>query len=167
MLLPPSLQPPVLRPTVGLIVATSYGAGMLPAELSSPGFRLRPWRQADKASLVANANNRAIWRNMRDIFPHPYTAADAAVWLGYAAERGPEGTYAIEIAGEAVGGVGLTFGKDIERLSAEIGYWLGERYWGRGVMTVAVRAVTRPSGTTCSARRVLRERIAVVEGRGW
>lgn len=116
---------------------------MLPAVVACSTFRLRPWAAGDRAALLRHANNRAIWRNRWDAFPHPYTEADADRWLAVAAaDPPPEGTYAIDVGGEAVGTVLLERGRDIERLSAEIGYWLAEPYWGRGIVSEAVGRVT-------------------------
>lgn len=99
---------------------------------------LRPWREADLEALVRHANNPRIARWLRDRFPHPYTEADGRAWLGIAAGL-PEGAaFAIEADGEAVGGVGLEMGQDIERVGAEVGYWLGETHWGRGIATEAL-----------------------------
>ncbi len=109
-------------------------------EITLSKARLRPWRQSDEESLVRHANNRNIWRNHRDLFPHPYTIADARGWLAHV--QGAEWTLAIEVDGEAVGGIGLHRQDDVHRRSAEIGYWLGEAYWGRGIATEAVRAMT-------------------------
>jgi RimJ/RimL family protein N-acetyltransferase len=103
---------------------------------------LRPWKAGDEESLVRNANNRAIWRNLRDAFPHPYTLADAKHWIEIANPTSPPCNFAIVVAGEAVGGIGLILKDDVFRRSAEIGYWLGEDFWGRGIVTEAVRAVT-------------------------
>jgi RimJ/RimL family protein N-acetyltransferase len=93
--------------------------------------------------LIRHANNRRVWRNLRDRFPHPYTGPSADDWLAYATieERSPW-EFAIEVDGEAAGGIALERGADIERHSAEIGYWLGEPFWGRGIATAAVRAIT-------------------------
>jgi RimJ/RimL family protein N-acetyltransferase len=97
----------------------------------------------DKTSLIRHANNRRVWRNLRDLFPHPYTEADADAWLSYATEeeRSPW-VFAIEVNGEAGGAISLEPGRDIEAHSAEIGYWLGEPFWGRGIVTAAARAIT-------------------------
>jgi RimJ/RimL family protein N-acetyltransferase len=98
---------------------------------------------ADKPALVRHADNREIWRNLWDAFPHPYTDADADRWLSFAAaDPSPQGTYAIEVAGEAAGTLSLERREDVERYSAEIGYWLGESYWGRGIVSEAVGRVT-------------------------
>jgi [ribosomal protein S5]-alanine N-acetyltransferase len=92
--------------------------------------------------LVRHANNYKVWRSLRDGFPHPYTLADAEQWINFTEQQSPQTFFAIEVGGEAVGGVGLEPQSDIERLSAEIGYWLGEALWGKGIATVAVRALS-------------------------
>lgn len=103
---------------------------------------IRSWRTEDVASLVHHANNRRVWRNLRDRFPHPYTASDADDWIRHAARAAPQTHFAIAVDGEAVGGIGLDLRTDVFRRSAEIGIWLGEAYWGRGLGTEAVRALT-------------------------
>ena len=104
---------------------------------------IRPWRPGDEESLVAHANNHKVWRNLRDRFPHPYTIDDAREWIRHMGEESPQTNFAIVVDGEAVGGIGLVLNGDIYRCSAEIGYWLGEAFWGRGVMSEAVRALTQ------------------------
>jgi ribosomal-protein-alanine N-acetyltransferase len=103
---------------------------------------LRPWRVGDEASLVRYANNRNVSRNLRDRFPYPYTAADADEWIKLAAAQTRPTSFAIVVEGEAVGGAGIELGDDIFRRSAEIGYWLGEPFWGRGIATEVLRAMT-------------------------
>ncbi len=103
---------------------------------------LRPWRMNDETSLVRHANNYKIWRNLRDRFPHPYTLHDARHWISLATTETPQTSFAIEVDGQAVGGIGLILRDDIYRCSAEIGYWLGEEFWGRGIVSEAVVAVT-------------------------
>ena len=111
-------------------------------ELSLGHFSLRDWRRGDEQSLVRHANNRKIWRNLRDLFPHPYTMADAEGWIARASAETPCANFAIVVDGAAVGGIGLVLKDDVFRRSAEIGYWLGEEFWGRGIVSEAVRAVT-------------------------
>lgn len=101
---------------------------------------LRPWEWDDSQALVALANNPRIAEKLRDAFPHPYTAADADRWLTVANKYEPPRNFAVAVEGKAVGGAGLVLREDVYRRSAEIGYWLGEPYWGRGIMTAAVRA---------------------------
>jgi [ribosomal protein S5]-alanine N-acetyltransferase len=106
---------------------------------------LRPWRAADAEALARHANNRNIACHLRDRFPHPYTLADAEAFLAHVSREtsaGPATNLAIDVAGEAAGGIGFTAGTDIERYSAEIGYWLSEAHWGRGIVTEAVMLVT-------------------------
>ncbi len=79
---------------------------------------------------------------MRDQFPHPYTRRDAIDFLDYARAQEPECAFAIEYGEEAVGGVGFLLGRDIARISAEMGYWLSEEFWGRGIATRAVAAMS-------------------------
>lgn len=100
------------------------------------------WRQGDQESLTVNADSYKIWRNVRDRFPHPYTIEDADYWIEIASQESPPTNFAIVVAGKAVGGIGLIFRDDINRCRAEIGYWLGEAYWGRGIVTEGVRAIT-------------------------
>jgi [ribosomal protein S5]-alanine N-acetyltransferase len=103
---------------------------------------LRPWRVGDEASLVAHANNRRVSRNLRDRFPFPYASADADEWIARVSAETPAQNFAMVVDGAAVGGIGLQLGTDVFRRSAEIGYWLGESYWGRGIATEALRAVS-------------------------
>jgi RimJ/RimL family protein N-acetyltransferase len=123
-------------------------------EIDCDIFTLRGWRPGDEPSLVRHADNRAIWLKMRDRFPYPYTLADAGTWIRIASAREPQADFAIEVGGEAVGGVGLMLHEDVERVSAEIGYWLGETFWGRGIMSTAVRAVTEYAFSALGLTRV-------------
>jgi [ribosomal protein S5]-alanine N-acetyltransferase len=106
---------------------------------------MRPWRESDEDSLVTHANSREVWLNLRDRFPHPYRREDAREWFSVVGQEKPVHHLAIEVDGEAVGGIGIEPGSDVERCSAEIGYWLGERYWGRGIISAAVSAMTEYS----------------------
>jgi RimJ/RimL family protein N-acetyltransferase len=97
------------------------------------GCVLRPWRAADRADLIREANNRKVWRNMTHTFPHPYTERDADLWLAIAADPGASIQLAIDFEGRAVGGI---FAQ-----TAQFGYWLGEAHWGRGIASAAARAL--------------------------
>ena len=103
---------------------------------------IRSWQIGDEQSLAMQANNYAIWQNLRDRFPHPYTMADAVSWISLAADTQPQTNFAIEVAGKAVGGIGLELKQDVERVSAELGYWLGEAHWGKGIVSSAIRRFT-------------------------
>ena len=142
-------------------------------------LRASALREGDEPSLVRHADNYEVWRRLRDSFPHPYTRADAEWWIAFAKQQDPQAHFAIEVRGEATGGIGLELRSDIERRSAEIGYWLGEDLWGSGITTVAVRAVTEygfealhltrifavPFATTSASIRVLEKCGYVHEGR--
>jgi RimJ/RimL family protein N-acetyltransferase len=100
---------------------------------------VRDWSRADKPSLVRFANNRNVWRNLRDRFPHPYTEEHADGWFAHLAAM-PEPTHwAIEVDGQAVGSIGVEI--DSAHFGGHFGYWLGEPYWGRGIMSAAVSEV--------------------------
>lgn len=103
---------------------------------------VRSWAWRDRDSIVRHANNKKISINLRDRFPYPYTVADARTWLDSVIGFEPETNFAIDVAGEAVGGIGFVLQHDVGRRSAEIGYWLGEEFWGRGIVTEALIAVT-------------------------
>ena len=111
-------------------------------EITLSRCTLRPWRIGDEASLVRYADNRNVSANLKDRFPFPYTAADAAEWIAHAFGQDPVCNFAIVVDGAAVGGAGIEVGTDIFRRSAEVGYWLGEPFWGRGIATEVLRAVT-------------------------
>ena len=103
---------------------------------------VRSWEWRDRDAIVRHANNRKVSINLRDRFPYPYTLSDARSWLEMVVGYKPETNFALDVAGEAVGGIGFTLQPDVGQRSAEIGYWLGEEFWGRGVATDALIAVT-------------------------
>lgn len=106
-----------------------------------PGCVLRPWRAADKADLIAQANSRSVWRNMTHTFPHPYTPEDGDLWLAIGANPGASLQLAIEVDGGVAGGIGAIAGEGIFQATAQFGYWLGEDHWGRGIASAAARAL--------------------------
>lgn len=130
---------------------------------------LRPWNSDDIESLVENANNFEIARFMSDAFPHPYTIENAKNFIAFATKDDPVHIFAIEINGKAVGGIGIHPQADIMRKNAELGYWLGEKYWGKGVISKAIQEIipfafktyditriyARPFGTNVASKRVL------------
>ncbi|MGH7256130.1 MAG: GNAT family N-acetyltransferase [Nitrospirales bacterium] len=108
-------------------------------ELKGALILFRPWRRGDEEAIVAHANHREIWRNLMDRFPHPYTRTDADEWVAKAdAHEGPTEQFAIVLDGDPVGGIGLIRLRDIRHKTAEIGYWVGRTFWGRGIATEAV-----------------------------
>ncbi len=115
---------------------------------------VRDWAAGDLPSIARHANNRNIWINLRDKFPHPYTDANARDFLAHVRQQDPITVWAIEVDGEAAGAIGLVIMSDVERVSGEIGYWLGEACWGRGVATAALRGVTTEAFRRFDLRRI-------------
>ena len=108
----------------------------------------------DLNSLVEHANNRNISVNLRDAFPHPYLKRDGRQFLRRMRATRPETTFAIAVSGQAVGAIGFVLRDDVDRVSSEIGYWLGEPLWGRGIMTEALVAVTQYAVATYGLTRL-------------
>jgi ribosomal-protein-alanine N-acetyltransferase len=104
---------------------------------------VRSWQASDLASLVLHANNRNVAINLRDRFPHPYTRRDGRGFIKLARQMKPESFFAIAVDTVAVGGIGFVPQHDVDRVSTEVGYWLGESFWGRGIATEALIALTR------------------------
>ena len=101
-------------------------------------FRIRSYHPEDGVDLVRYANNPNVAANLRERFPHPYTHEAAGEWLDAALHQDPETNFVIATAEELIGTIGLRLGDDVYRHSAEIGYWLGEPFWGRGIASRAV-----------------------------
>lgn len=137
-------MPALRRGPLGLKfgAARRISVGMTVIDLAVEGARLRPWRRGDEAGLARQANNRKVWINLRDSFPHPYTVADAEQWIGFATAERPPTHFAITMLEAVAGGIGFALQQDVYRRSAEVGFWLGEAYWGRGIATAALEAVT-------------------------
>ena len=147
-------------------------------QIDCPSCLLRPLVEADAESLALHANDHGVWRNLRDRFPHPYTVADAQAYIAHAAARPVQTSFGIVVDGEAIGNIGLMLGEDIARRSAEVGYWIGRAFWGRGIAVDALRATTQyafdslalarvfavPFATTSRSVRVLEKAGYVKEG---
>lgn len=103
---------------------------------------IREWDLADCDALPKHADNPRIATNLRDAFPSPYRREHAERYIAMVNRQAPKTAFAVEVGGEAVGGIGLVIRDDVERISAELGYWLSEQHWGKGIMTEAVRAFT-------------------------
>jgi len=142
-------------------------------------YKLRPWKKNDLDSLVKHANNWEIAKNLTDKFPYPYTEEAGESFIKFASMNEPIHIFAIEINGEAVGGIGIHPQNDIHSKNAELGYWLAEPFWGNGIMTRAVREMVefglktfeinrifaRPFGTNIASQRVLEKAGFILEGR--
>jgi len=111
-------------------------------QLASEVFTLRPLQMADAESMAQHANNRKVWLNLRDRFPHPYSLEDARSFLETVVDQEPTLVFAIEVEGEVAGTIGLTPGVGDRHLTAELGYWLGEPYWNQGIVTAAVKSTS-------------------------
>lgn len=96
---------------------------------------------ADAPRLAELANNKKVSINLRDGFPHPYTPADAEKFIGIFTKHDAPPVFAIEYNGEYVGNISLHQGVDVYRKSAEIGYFIGEPYWNKGITTRAVKLI--------------------------
>jgi [ribosomal protein S5]-alanine N-acetyltransferase len=148
-------------------------------KIAEMDFVLRAWKMDDVDSLVDNANNFNIAKFLSDVFPHPYTAEDAKKFITFATQDDPIHIFAIAVEGKAVGGIGIHPQQDIMKKNAELGYWLGERYWGKGIITRAVgqmidfafhtyditRIYARPFGTNTASQKVLEKTGFVLEAR--
>lgn len=114
------------------------------AVLRGENFILRPFRKGDEESLVRNINNEKIYRPTLRI-PYPYTMNDAKKWIEECEKNDKEKenpnavNFAIDANGEVVGGIGLS--KIVKQHKGELGYWLSENYWGKGIMTEAIKLI--------------------------
>jgi [ribosomal protein S5]-alanine N-acetyltransferase len=148
-------------------------------ELKLEHCTIRDYRASDAESLAKHANNRKVWLGLRDAFPHPYTIEDAKNFLQGSIPGLPRIHFCIDIDGAAVGGIGLRPGEDVHRHTAEFGYWLGEEFWGRGLMSEIIpafvdycfkefslkRMFAMPHSSNPASARVLQKAGFVLEGR--
>ena len=140
---------------------------------------LRTWHLDDVNDLVALANNKNIAQFMADVFPHPYTIENGKTFIGFATSNPNSKIFAIIIDGKPVGSIGLHLQTDILRKNAEIGYWLGEQHWGKGIITQAVpqmidygfknmdivRIFARIFGTNKASQKVVEKCGFIIEGK--
>ena len=140
---------------------------------------LRPWHLNDLENLVALANNKNIAQYMADVFPHPYTTEKGKTFIDFATSNPNSKIFAIIINEKPVGSIGLHIQTDILKKNAEIGYWLGEEYWGKGIIKHAinqmvdygfknldiVRIFARIYGTNIPSQKVIEKANFVLEGK--
>ncbi len=140
---------------------------------------LRPWTFDDLDDLVTYANNFKVARNLTNQFPHPYTKENGEAFIKMATSEQPYRIFAIDVNGVALGGIGLHPQTDIHQRNAELGYWLAEPFWGKGIMTRAVteiveygfkifdidRIFARPFGTNFGSQKVLEKAGFILEAR--
>ena len=122
--------------------------------LRGQGCAVRPWRVGDADAIVRHANNMNVAKQLRDRFPHPYTHANAVAFLKSACATRSPSNFAILVDGQPAGGIGFVAGTDVERYSAEVGYWLGESCWGRGVTTEALTLLSTYAFTDLNLLRL-------------
>ncbi|MBL7764808.1 MAG: GNAT family N-acetyltransferase [Chitinophagaceae bacterium] len=140
---------------------------------------LRNWTEQDAPRLASLANDPDIAANMTDLFPSPYLEEHARGFIQMANSHDPANIRCIEFEGEAVGGIGIHPQQDIYRKNAELGYWLGKDYWGKGIITEAIRLMlpyafqhwdieriyARPYGRNLGSQKVLEKNGFTLEAR--
>ncbi len=110
--------------------------------IETENYTLRNWEESDSEDLARIANNKKIFDNLRDVFPHPYSIEDARKYISIFKESDPKSiVFAIEVNGKVCGNVGAFIKDDVYKKSAEIGYFLAEELWGKGIMSSAVKKV--------------------------
>jgi RimJ/RimL family protein N-acetyltransferase len=111
-------------------------------ELKKDNLKLRAFQESDAEQIALLCNNKKIWDNVRDYLPFPYNVDHAIEYIHYCQGENPQTTFAVEYKGEFVGSIGLLQQTDVYRLTAEVGYWIGEPYWGLGIATNALQLIT-------------------------
>jgi len=115
------------------------------------------WHPNDASSIVKYANNKKIWVNLRDGFPHPFQLSEAETFLSKVAQQNPRTSFAIADDKEAIGSIGLMLGKDVHRFTAEMGYWLAEPFWDKGIMSKVVIRFTEFAFKKFALNRIFAE----------
>ena len=142
-------------------------------------IQLRKWALTDLDTLVRYANNPRIAQYLTNQFPHPYAPEHGRAFIAMTNEADPTRIFAIEVAGEACGAIGLHLQQDVYAKNAELGYWLAEPFWGRGIMPQAIgqivpygfatfdinRIYARPFGPNLASQRVLEKAGFTLEAR--
>lgn len=126
----------------------------MPVSIAGRACRLRQWFGSDAEALVPLANDPYIARYLSHVFPQPYTRADADRWIREQGLAETVGQFAIEVGSDLAGGIGFIIGSGERVGTASLGYWLGRRFWGKGVMTEAVQIATQWAFDTLRVRRV-------------
>lgn len=142
-------------------------------------FILRPWQETDASSLAKYANNYNIAKNLTNQFPYPYTIENAKQFIVMAMSKTPNHIFCIDINGEAIGGIGVHPQQDVQCKNAELGYWLAEPFWNKGIVSKAIpqivdygfktfdinRIYARPYGTNVASQKVLEKCGFILEAR--
>lgn len=122
--------------------------------VSNQKISLRPWRNEDADGLSSNANNPKIAKWLSDRFPHPYHIEHAMGWIGYCSGLALPTEFAIEYNSTLVGSIGITIQNDIYRKTGEVGFWLGEAFWNKGIMSYALKEFTAHCFTNLQLNRI-------------
>ena len=112
-------------------------------KISFGEFCIRSYQYSDQEALIRYANNHNVSKLLRDKFPFPYTKTDAETWLIHACNQEIETNFVIANENELIGAIGINLQEDVNKFCAEIGYWLGEPYWGKGITTAALKKCTK------------------------
>jgi ribosomal-protein-alanine N-acetyltransferase len=120
-------------------------------------YMIRDWREEDAPGITKYANNREISKNLRDGFPYPYTLSDAEEFLFKVRQQDPRTFFALATEAQVIGGIGLGPGEDVHRFTAEMGFWLAEPFWGKGIMTEAVKRFTELAWERYQLQRIYAE----------
>lgn len=123
--------------------------------LTDGNLSLRPIRSSDAELILKYANNKKLADNLRDYFPHPYTIEDAHAYIKMISEQEVLSNFVMAIDDEFAGMVGLILQGDVYRFTGELGYWLGEPYWGQGITTKAVKLLTEYAFTELNLKKVI------------
>lgn len=143
------------------------------------GIILRPFKLEDLDDLISNANNVKIAERLTDAFPSPYTHQDGIDFLNKVMQQSPPEVLAIDLDGKMIGNIGIHPQKDVHRLNAELGYFIGEDYWGKGYATEAIkkmidygfenfpinRIFSRPFSSNPASQKVLEKCGFILEAR--
>ena len=101
-------------------------------------YQIREFLAKDVEAIVENANNREVSKYMRDSFPYPYTKENAVQWIDFVKKNYSSLFFAIADETELIGGIGAVPQTDVHRFSAEVGFWLGQSHWNKGIITIAL-----------------------------
>ncbi len=112
-------------------------------EIKFDNYKIRSYEKNDKDALIKYGNNYNVFKHLKDTFPHPYTKDDAVVWLTSCVAQNPETHFAIANENELIGGIGFYLREDVFKHNAEIGYWLGEPFWGKHIVSRALKEMTK------------------------
>jgi len=106
-------------------------------------IQLRPLELTDADTMALLANNDKMQINLRDELPLPYTSENARSFIASTQQQQPALHFAIEFNGQFAGVVGLLLHLESVLKSAELGYWIGEPYWGKGIATQVLQSMTQ------------------------